>query len=207
MAEKNRTNYIYEFTYSSAPGMREIFQCKYVRPDEALGRFQKILALTQSPFDFKLVLSDESSGEESSFQVKGGIDEMFEKFKVFLETSTGYVFVMEVDTKEIDYEEIDYESMSNYDKMQMTIYGSFKHGKFSSLDIMEIYETTFEEELPKSTASTYLARMWNKGKGHLERFGSRSGYTYRLKTELEDVQQEIDRAEEILAAIQIRIGK
>jgi len=63
--------------------MREIFQCKYVRPDEALGRFQKILALTQSPFDFKLVLSDESSGEESSFQVKGGIEEMFEKFKVF----------------------------------------------------------------------------------------------------------------------------
>ncbi|MHA1576682.1 MAG: hypothetical protein ACTSU3_04915, partial [Candidatus Thorarchaeota archaeon] len=137
MAGKDRTNYIYEFTYNSAPGMREVFQCKYVGPDEALKRFQKILALTESPFDFKLVLSDESSGEESSFQAKGGIDEMFEKFKVFLETSTGFAFVTVSDAKEIDYEEIDYESMSNYEKMQMTIYGSFKHGKFSSLDIME----------------------------------------------------------------------
>ncbi|MHA2153633.1 MAG: hypothetical protein ACXAAQ_16845 [Candidatus Thorarchaeota archaeon] len=88
-----RTNYVYEFTYSSAPGLREIFQCKYVKPDEALNRFRKILALTESPFDFKIVVSDETMGEESSFQVKGGsIEEMFVKFKVFMETSTGYVF-------------------------------------------------------------------------------------------------------------------
>ena len=208
MTEKNRTNYIYEFTYNSGPGMKEVFQCKYVRPDEALGRFQRILALTESPFDFKIVLSDDSSGEESSFQVKGGIDEMFEKFKVFLETSTGYAFVAvttEIDT--IDYDEINFESMSNYEKLQITIYGSFKHGKFSSLDIMEIYEDTFEEKLPKSTASTYLARMWNDGTGHLERFGNRSGYTYRLKTESEDVQKEIERAEEILATVQIHVDK
>ena len=86
--------------------MKEVFQCKYVRPDEALGRFQKILALTQSPFDFKIVLSDDSSGEESSFQVKGGIDEMFEKFKVFLETSTGYAFVaVPTETEIIDFDE------------------------------------------------------------------------------------------------------
>ncbi|MHA1637110.1 MAG: hypothetical protein ACTSUO_01365 [Candidatus Thorarchaeota archaeon] len=208
MAEKNRTNYIYEFTYNSGPGMKEIFQCKYVRPDEALGRFQKILALTQSPFDFKIVLSDDSSGEESSFQVKGGIDEMFEKFKVFLETSTGYAFVaVPTETDIIDYDKIDFESMSNYEKLQITIYGSFKHGKFSSLDIMEIYEDTFDEKLPKSTASTYLARLWNDGSGHLERFGSRSGYTYRLKTESEDVQKEIERAEDILATVQIRVDK
>ncbi len=208
MAEGERTNYVYEFTYSSGPGLREIFQCKYVRPDEALNRFQKILSLTQSPFDFKILVSDESTGEESSFQVKGNPEEMVGKFKVFLETSTGYTFAPTVEElADVDFEDISYESMSNYDKMQMIIYASFKHGKFSSLDVAEIYESTFEEDLPKSTASTYLARMWNNGEAHLERHGNRSGYTYRLKTELSQVQSDIERAEEVLAAIQIRIGK
>ncbi|MHA2153632.1 MAG: hypothetical protein ACXAAQ_16840 [Candidatus Thorarchaeota archaeon] len=97
--------------------------------------------------------------------------------------------------------------MSNYDKMQVIIYASFKHGKFSSLDVTEIYQDSFIENLPKSTASTYLARMWNNGKGHLERYGNRSGYTYRLRTEIAAVQKETDRAEELLAAIQMRVGK
>jgi hypothetical protein len=205
LADDNRTNYVYEFTYSSGPGLREIFQCKYVRPDEALARFRKILALTQSPFDFKVVISDESSGEESSLQVKGTVEEMLGKFRVFLETSTGYTFVHTTETVDSTTDESDFESLSNYERMQVVIYASFKHGKFSSLDVAEIYETTFSEELPKSTASTYLARMWNDGKGHLERFGNRSGYTYRLRTELDEVQQEMARAETILEAIQVRV--
>jgi hypothetical protein len=205
LKNESRTHYVYEFTYSSGPGLREIFNCKYVKPDEALNRFRKILALTESPFDFKILVLDETTGEESSFQVKGNADEMFEKFQVFLETTTGYVFKPITDEPiDIELENIHYESMSNYEKMQMIIYGSFKHGKFSSLDVAEIYESAFEEKLPKSTASTYLARMWNKDKGHLERLGNRSGYTYRLKTELSEVQLEIERAENILAAIQIR---
>lgn len=210
MPGKERTNYLYVFTYNAAPGTKEIFQCKYVQPDEALKRFQKMLALAPSPFDFRIDISDESTGEESSFQVKGsGLEEMFEKFRVFLEASTGYTFVVaEADLVEQDLGDIDYESMSNYEKLQMVIYASFKHGKFSSMDVTEIYKDTFEEEdLPKSTASTYLARMWNSGKGHLERLGNRSGYTYRLKTESDEVQKEIERAEIILAAVQIRIGK
>jgi hypothetical protein len=203
-----RTNYVYEFTYSSAPGLREIFQCKYVKPDEALNRFRKILALTESPFDFKIVVSDETMGEESSFQVKGGsIEEMFVKFKVFMETSTGYVFEPISEETEVGLDDTRFESMSNYDKMQVIIYASFKHGKFSSLDVTEIYQDSFIENLPKSTASTYLARMWNNGKGHLERYGNRSGYTYRLRTEIAAVQKETDRAEELLAAIQMRVGK
>ena len=202
----DRTNYVYEFTYSSAPGLREIFQCKYVKPDEALNRFSKILALTESPFDFKIVVSDETMGEESSFQVKGGsIEEMFVKFKVFLETSTGYVF--EPVSEEVGMEDTRFESMSNYDKMQVIIYASFKHGKFSSLDVTEIYQDSFSVGLPKSTTSTYLARMWNNGKGHLERYGNRSGYTYRLRTEIAEVQKETERAEELLAAIQMRVGE
>lgn len=198
---------MYEFTYSSAPGLREIFQCKYVRPDEALNRFRKILALTESPFDFKIIVSDETMGEESSFQVKGGsIEEMFVKFKVFLETSTGFVFKpISEEAAEVGMEDIRFESMSNYDKMQVIIYASFKHGKFSSLDVTEIYQDSFNEDLPKSTASTYLARMWNNGKGHLERYGNRSGYTYRLRTEIAEVQKETERAEELLAAIQMRV--
>ena len=207
MTKEDRTNYVYEFTYSSAPGLREIFQCKYVKPDEALNRFRKILALTESPFDFKIIVSDETMGEESSFQVKGGsIEEMFEKFKVFLETSTGYVFEpVSEEITEVGIDDTRFESMSNYDKMQVIIYASFKHGKFSSLDVTEIYQDSFSEGLPKSTASTYLARMWNNGKGHLERYGNRSGYTYRLRTEIAEVQKETDRAEELLAAIQMRV--
>jgi hypothetical protein len=206
---EDRTNYVYEFTYSSAPGLREIFQCKYVKPDEALNRFRKILALTESPFDFKIVVSDETMGEESSFQVKGGsIEEMFVKLKVFLETSTGYIFKpASEEITEVGLEDTRFESMSNYDKMQVIIYASFKHGKFSSLDVTEIYQDSFNEDLPKSTASTYLARMWNNGKGHLERYGNRSGYTYRLRTEIAEVQKETDRAEELLAAIQMRVGE
>ncbi len=207
LSSEDRTNYVYEFTYSSAPGLREIFQCKYVRPDEALNRFRKILALTESPFDFKIIVSDETMGEESSFQVKGGsIEEMFVKFKVFLETSTGFIFsTVDEEAVETGFEESKIESMSNYDKMQLIIYASFKHGKFSSLDVTEIYQDSFSEDLPKSTASTYLARMWNNGKGHLERYGNRSGYTYRLRTEIADVQKETERAEELLAAIQMRV--
>ncbi len=207
MTSEDRTNYVYEFTYSSAPGLREIFQCKYVKPDEALNRFRKILALTESPFDFKIIVSDETMGEESSFQVKGGsIEEMFVKFKVFLETSTGFIFKpVSEEIEEVGIEDTRFESMSNYDKMQLIIYASFKHGKFSSLDVTEIYQDSFNEDLPKSTASTYLARMWNNGKGHLERYGNRSGYTYRLRTEIAEVQKETERAEELLAAIQMRV--
>lgn len=207
MTSEDRTNYVYEFTYSSAPGLREIFQCKYVKPDEALNRFRKILALTESPFDFKIIVSDETLGEESSFQVKGGsIEEMFVKFKVFLETSTGFVFApVSEEVTEVGMEDTRFESMSSYDKMQLIIYASFKHGKFSSLDVTEIYQDSFSESLPKSTASTYLARMWNNGKGHLERYGNRSGYTYRLRTEIAEVLKETERAEEILAAIQMRV--
>lgn len=207
MSDGERTNYVYEFTYSSAPGLREIFQCKYVSPGEALNRFKKILSLTESPFDFKILVLDETMGEESSFQVKGGsIDEMFAKFKVFLETSTGYSFTEVIEEEaETSLDEIRFESISNYEKMQIIIYASFKHGKFSSLDVAEIYEDSFNEDLPKSTASTYLARMWDNGKGHLERYGNRSGYTYRLRTEIKEVQRETERAEEILAAIQMRV--
>jgi hypothetical protein len=208
MENGEKTNFVYEFTYSSGPGLREVFQCKYVKPDEALSRFQKILTLTQAPYDFKITISDESTGEESSFQVKGSVEEMLGKFRVFLETSTGQIFekVMEGDV-EVQFDEIDVDSMSNYEKMQMIIYASFKHGKFSSLDVAEIYASIFDEDLPKSTASTYLARMWNNNEGHLERYGNRTGYTYRLRTEISDVQRYVEKAEEVIAAIQIRVGE
>ncbi|MHA2353823.1 MAG: hypothetical protein ACXADC_01505 [Candidatus Thorarchaeota archaeon] len=208
MKSEDRTNYVYRFTYNSGPGLREVFQCKYVKPDEALTRFQRILSLTDEPFDFKIVVIDESKREESSFEVEGGsVKEMIEKFRVFLEASTGILFVTEKEDVEVEFEEISFESMSSFEKMHIVIYASFKHGKFSSLDVAEIFEATFNDDLPKSTASTYLARMWNDGKGHLERYGNRSGYTYRLKTEVSQVQKETERAEDILASIQMHVGK
>ncbi|MHA2142144.1 MAG: hypothetical protein ACXADD_11640 [Candidatus Thorarchaeota archaeon] len=208
MKSEDRTNYVYRFTYNSGPGLREVFQCKYVKPDEALTRFQRILSLTDEPFDFKIVVIDESKREESSFEVEGGsVKEMIEKFRVFLEASTGILFVTEKEDVEVEFEEISFESMSSFEKMHIVIYASFKHGKFSSLDVAEIFEATFNDDLPKSTASTYLARMWNDGKGHLERYGNRSGYTYRLKTEISEVQKETERAEDILASIQMHVGK
>jgi hypothetical protein len=205
LGDEARTNYVYEFTYSSGPGLREVFQCKYVKPDDALARFKKILALTESPFDLKIVVVDESTSEESSLQLKGTSEEMLDKFRVFLETSTGYAFASAVEEGVSHVDEWHFESLSNYEKMRVIIYASFKHGKFSSLDVAEIYQSAFNEELPKSTACTYLARMWDKGEGHLERYGKRSGYSYRLKTELEEVQQEARRAEAVLEAIQVRL--
>jgi hypothetical protein len=208
LKSEDRTNYVYRFTYNSGPGLREVFQCKYVKPDEALTRFQRILSLTEEPFDFKIVVIDESKREESSFEVEGGsVKEMIDKFRVFLEASTGILFVIEQEDVEVEFEEISFESMSSFEKMHIVIYASFKHGKFSSLDVAEIFEATFNEDLPKSTASTYLARMWKDGKGHLERYGNRSGYTYRLKTEVSEVQKETERAEDILASIQMHVGK
>ncbi len=203
MKDSNRTNYVYDFTYSSAPGLREVFQCKYVTPEEALNRFKKLLSLTQAPFDFKIHILDEVTREESSFQVNGSVKEMLEKFAVFLETSTGFKIQSE-SKEELEHanQNLTLESMSNYEKMQIVVYASFRHGKFSSIDVAEIYESTFNEELPKSTASTYLARMWNNGLGHIERLGNRSGYIYRLRTELPEVQSEIQRAERLIGEVQ-----
>ncbi len=203
LPEERRTNYLYEFMYSSGPGLREIFQCRYVTPNEAINRFRRILTLTQAPFDFKIRLCDEVTKEESSFQVSGTVDEMLDKFEVFLETSTGFKFEPEIaGVSETDLGNASSESMTSYEKMQIVIYASFRHGKFSSLDVAEIYEATFGEELPKSTASTYLARMWNEDRGHLERYGNRSGYGYRLRIELPEVQEDVRRAENILAMMQ-----
>ncbi len=208
MTQNIRTNYVYDFTYSSAPGLREVFQCKYITPNEALARFKKLLALAHSPFDFKIHVLDEVTREESSFQVSGDINEMLEKFAVFLETTTGFkIQDKTIESQTYVSEDVTPESMSNYEKMQIVVYASFRHGKFSSIDVAEIYEATFNEELPKSTASTYLARMWNNGQGHLERLGNRSGYTYRLRTELPEVQSEIRKAERLIGEIQAERSK
>ncbi len=201
----DRTNFTYQFTYSSGPGRREVFECKYVDPAEALKRFRRILSLTNSPFAFKLVVRNEATKEESSYQVDDDVEKTLEKFRVFLETTTGISVSTGQKAESTESSIYEIQDLSSFEKMQLVIYASFKHGKFSSLDVVEIYEATFEEPLPKSTASTYLSRMWNNGKGHLERFGNRSRYTYRLKIELPEVQREVERAEAILSAAQVKI--
>ncbi|MEM2141930.1 MAG: hypothetical protein QXQ81_01560 [Candidatus Thorarchaeota archaeon] len=203
--DQKRTSYVYEFTYSSAPGQRETFQCKYLTPDEALVRFRKILALSEAPFDLRVRVYDEATNDESSFHIVGSIADSIEKIQVFLETSTGIngSIGRASDGSRMEPGSITKDELSNYDKVRLVIFASFRHGKFSSFDVVDIYASTFGEDLPKSTASTYLARMWNDGEGVLERHGSRSGYTYRLRTELPEVQEEIEYAEELLSTLQL----
>lgn len=79
---------------------------------------------------------------------------------------------------------IDLDSLSMKEKVEIVILKYFKHGWFTSNDVQEQYTNLFKEELPLSTISTYLARIYEDGKQSiLERTGTRKQYRYRLRTE------------------------
>ncbi len=79
---------------------------------------------------------------------------------------------------------IDLDSLSMKEKVEIVLLKYFKHGWFTSNDVQEQYTNLFKEELPLSTISTYLARIYEDGKQSiLERTGTRKQYRYRLRTE------------------------
>lgn len=67
---------------------------------------------------------------------------------------------------------------SKLNKVMETIEKHFSFSSFTSRDIVEAYEFEHREQLPLSTASTYLARLAERG--ILQRFGSGNLARYRL---------------------------
>nr|MDO8080672.1 hypothetical protein [Candidatus Freyarchaeota archaeon] len=79
---------------------------------------------------------------------------------------------------------IDLETLSMKEKLEIVLLKCFKHGWFTSNDVQEQYINLFKEEVPLSTMSTYLARIYDESKDSmLERTGTRKQYRYRLRTE------------------------
>ncbi len=93
--------------------------------------------------------------------------------------------------------DVDIESMTTKDKLTYIIVSTLKNGWFTSQDVSDFYKDTFKTEISMSTISTYLNRLWQKGSGILDRSGNRTGYKYRLRTELKKVQKLIKKYESI----------
>ncbi len=66
---------------------------------------------------------------------------------------------------------------SIYDRIYDLIRYEFGRASFSLTDLYRAYLLKFNEEIKKSTLSTYLSRMVDEG--ILERMGRRGKYTYR----------------------------
>ncbi|MEM2134280.1 MAG: hypothetical protein QW261_00705 [Candidatus Jordarchaeaceae archaeon] len=79
---------------------------------------------------------------------------------------------------------ISLDSLSMKEKVEIVLLKCFKHGWFTSNDVHEQYTNLFREELPLSTISTYLARIFEDSEEPiLERSGTRKQYRYRLIAE------------------------
>jgi hypothetical protein len=72
-----------------------------------------------------------------------------------------------------------------YEKVQLLISTAYGMGAwFTTNDICDSFEDIFTTKLKTTTASTYLARLYNDG--ILERRGSRNERKYKLKRELRE---------------------
>ncbi|MFW9830196.1 MAG: hypothetical protein ACFFD8_00210 [Candidatus Thorarchaeota archaeon] len=89
----------------------------------------------------------------------------------------------------------DIESWSVRQKVRYIVLRNCRHGWFTSKDVQEIYERTFEPSIPLATASTYLSRMHKDGS--LTRRGSAAQREYRVNIE--------ELTEEIAAILATRI--
>lgn len=79
---------------------------------------------------------------------------------------------------------VDLENLSMREKVELVLLRCFKHGWFTSNDVQEQYINLFKEEVPLSSISTYLSRIYDEGKDSmLERSGNRKQYRYRLRVE------------------------
>ncbi len=71
---------------------------------------------------------------------------------------------------------------SKYDKVTAVIKSRFRLRWFSSRDIVSAYEQEFQEPVPLSTVSTYLARMVDRG--FLVKEGTIHNLKYRMMPDL-----------------------
>lgn len=79
---------------------------------------------------------------------------------------------------------VDLETLSMREKVELVLLRCFKHGWFTSNDVQEQYINLFKEEVPLSSISTYLSRIYDESKDSmLERSGNRKQYRYRLRME------------------------
>jgi len=79
---------------------------------------------------------------------------------------------------------VDLDNLSMREKVELVLLRCFKHGWFTSNDVQEQYINLFKEEVPLSSISTYLSRIYDESKDSmLERSGNRKQYRYRLRTE------------------------
>ncbi|MGQ9722562.1 MAG: hypothetical protein ACUVXA_14715 [Candidatus Jordarchaeum sp.] len=79
---------------------------------------------------------------------------------------------------------VDLDSLSMREKVELVLLKFFRHGWFTSNDVQEQYTILFKAELPLSTISTYLSRIYEEGsQSILERTGTRKQYRYRLLAE------------------------
>ncbi|MEM3526164.1 MAG: hypothetical protein QXV37_02010 [Candidatus Jordarchaeaceae archaeon] len=78
----------------------------------------------------------------------------------------------------------DSETLSMKERVELVLLKCFRHGWFTSNDVQEQYFNLFKEDVPLSTISTYLARLYDEPGGSiLERTGNRKQYRYRLRIE------------------------
>ena len=78
-------------------------------------------------------------------------------------------------------ENVMFEDLSIKDKLIILLKKHFRHGRFTSKDLQEFYESKFGENVKISTISTYLTRMFEEG--ILDRSGSRKQREFRLISE------------------------
>src|SRR6058998_3735887 len=72
-------------------------------------------------------------------------------------------------------------SPKKFDRLASTIISQLKGRSFTSSEAKRAFETTFKENIPLSTVSTYLTRLADRGV--LEREQEKLGMIYRVKLE------------------------
>ncbi len=77
-----------------------------------------------------------------------------------------------------EQEEEQYYENSKLGKLARTLTKYFPFGYFTSRDVVEAYMTEYREPITLSTASTYLARLAERG--YLEKYRSGNQIKYRL---------------------------
>ena len=85
------------------------------------------------------------------------------------------------------------DSWSVRQKVRFLVLRHCRHGWFTSTDIRELYERTFDPTIALATISTYLSRMFKEG--NLTRRGSMAQREYRV-----NVEELTDEIANILAA-------